>query len=310
MRQSNKTQKFHCLLLRWYSANKRPLPWRRTRDPYRILVSEIMLQQTHVSRVQQKYPQFLKRFPTLQSLANSHTADVIRAWQGMGHNKRALRLRDFAREVVQKYNCRIPKEVNVLLSLPGIGKYTAHALACFAFSERVPVVDVNVSRVLSRVFWRMKSTHDRKDDRTIWKLAQRILPRIKSYEWNQALMDLGATVCISRRPLCSVCPISSVCASQEFLSQVNGKPQSRRTRHEKLYDGFPLRIYRGRIVEQLRKLNNKGKINAVSLGELIKPNFSRTERSWLRSLLNNLEEDGLVELHQRGNTTFVSLPQT
>lgn len=304
MRQNPKIKKLHLHLLHWYSRNKRSLPWRKTRDPYRILVSEIMLQQTQVHRVQQKYPIFLRRFPSIQKLARATTAAVIRSWQGMGYNRRALLLRDCAKKIMQQHQGKIPGDVNLLMTLPGIGRYTAHAVACFAFKKPVPVVDVNAHRVLSRVFYRMKGVSERKDPETIWKLAEYAVPKHDASRWNQALMDFGAEICTSRKPRCSICPIVSMCASVQNLSQRNGRTSVRNQRHEKRYNGLPIRIYRGRIVEHLRNLNGKKTIGASTLGKLIKPNFSSAELPWLKGILNKLQDDGLVEVHQRGRKSL------
>lgn len=310
MTQKTKTQKFRRLLLNWYRENKRHLPWRTTRNPYRILVSEIMLQQTQASRVQKKYPLFLKRYPTLQSLASSPVADVIRSWQGMGYNRRVLRLKRFAEEVVENYGGRIPREVKLLQSLPGVGQYTAHATACFAFDQPVPVVDVNVTRVLSRVFQQMNSVSERKNHRTVWKLAQRILPGKDVSHWNQALMDLGATVCTARRPLCATCLVNALCSSVHILSRSNGEAAGRSATREKLYRGLPVRIYRGRIVESLRRLNGRSTVELSKLGRLIKHDFTSTEIPWLKSVIQKLTEDGLVELGKRERKIHVRLPLT
>ncbi len=310
MPRFNKSKKLHDLLLRWYRSNKRPLPWRKTRNPYRILVSEVMLQQTQVSRVKKKYSLFIKRYPTLQSLARAPVADAIRSWQGMGYNQRVLRLKRFAKEVVENYGGQIPEEIKALQSLPGVGQYTAHAIACFAFNQPVPVGDVNVSRVLSRVFKRMKSVSDRSDNETVWKLARQILPEKDVPHWNQALMDLGATVCTARRPLCATCPVSALCLSAHVLLHSIGEAGVRSATREKLYRGLPVRIYRGRIVEGLRRLNGSSTIELSRLGRLIKPDFTGTEIPWLRSVTQKLAEDGLVELGKRKNKILVRLPRT
>lgn len=301
-----KIGKFHRLLLRWYRSNKRPLPWRKTRNPYHILVSEIMLQQTQVSRVLQKYPGFLRRFPTLHKLAHASTAEVVQAWRGMGYNNRAVRLRDFARQVVQSHEGKIPNDANTLQTLPGIGKYTAHALACFAFGKEVPVVDVNVSRVLSRIFFRMRHPADLKESKTMWRLAECILPKHRAADWNQALMDLGATYCTARKPLCAECPVSVACASRATLRFSDR--ERRENKKEKLYRGFPIRIYRGRIIEHLR--NVPATIEVGKLGGFVKGNFSQKELPWLSSILHKLRNERLVELRARGDKTYARLART
>ena len=172
------------LLLEWYTANGRDLPWRRTRDPYAILVSEVMLQQTQVERVVQRYLEWLERWPTAESLAAASTADVIRAWQGLGYNRRAVSLQRAAQRIARE---GWPDD---LTSLPGVGPYTAAAVRCFAFAEDVLPVDVNVARVQRRTGASFSSTAA------------------------QALMDLGATVCLARVPRCSCCPLAVACSSR------------------------------------------------------------------------------------------------
>ena len=194
-------------LLSWFDATGRRLPWRETADGYAILVSEVMLQQTQVDRVIPVYHAFLHRFPTFESLADAPAGEVIRAWAGMGYNRRALNLQRAAQAVVERHGGALPTDPKALRSLPGVGEYTANALACFAQGRQVAVVDTNVRRVLGRVFhWPSTPT-----DREVAATAERVLPEGKAWAWNQALMDLGATVCTSRRPTCLLCPVRSAC---------------------------------------------------------------------------------------------------
>ena len=186
---------FHSNILHWYKKNGRDLPWRTTKNPYRILLSEIMAQQTQVNRVAQFYLTWLKEFPTLSLLARATKADVLRRWSGLGYNSRALRLHELAKRLSENSGGRLPRTIEELRALPGVGKYTAHAIACFAFGASVPVVDVNVRRIFSRVFWNARSAADVKPEKEIWTLAEKFLPRKNAAEWNQALMDMGALVC-------------------------------------------------------------------------------------------------------------------
>ena len=183
-------------LLAWYQANGRDLPWRRTRDPYAILVSEVMLQQTQVARVLPRYTAWLERWPTCESLAEAAPADVIAAWIGLGYNRRAVQLQRCASEVVALGG--FPRDPEMLRELPGIGPYTAAAIACFAFGAQLAAPDTNARRVLGRAF----------DD------PGRPPPEGLAYRWNQALFDLGREVCIARRPRCGVCPLASGCPSR------------------------------------------------------------------------------------------------
>src|SRR5262249_43951652 len=187
-------------LLGWYARHGRDLPWRRTREPYRVLVSEIMLQQTQVDRVIPKYHEFLDRYPTLEALATADVADVKRTWYPLGYNIRPVHLHGIAREAVARYGGRLPADDEALRAMKGVGRYTAGAVRSFAFGARAPILDTNVRRVLGRVF------HG-EDGRQVsaaalWALAEQVLPRTRVYDFNQALMDFGATWCTARKPLC------------------------------------------------------------------------------------------------------------
>jgi len=197
------TQAFTRKLLRWYGQHARDLPWRRTRDPYRVIVSEFMLQQTQVSRVSEFYPRFLKRFPTVYDLAKAKPKAVREAWDGLGYYARASNLHALARVVSKTMNGKLPDDTEQLDDLPGVGRYTAGAVACFAYEQSVPAVDTNVKRVLERVF----RTKD------VWGLAAAIVPKQGKRAWrfNQALMELGALVCVARKPRCPVCPVRNEC---------------------------------------------------------------------------------------------------
>ena len=201
---------FRRRLLTWYRRHGRDLPWRRTRDPYRVLVSEVMLQQTQVSRVIPKYREWLRRYPSLETLAAASAGEVREAWYPLGYNVRPLRLRTIARTVVRRHRGRLPRSREGLLALDGIGAYTAGAVLSFAFGQDAAILDTNVRRVLRRV-WVGEDRQVR--DRALWDLAERLLPRGRTYDFNQALMDLGATVCTARRPRCGVCPLARMCAS-------------------------------------------------------------------------------------------------
>ena len=205
--------RFQRRLLAWYARHGRDLPWRRTRVPYRVLVSEIMLQQTQVERVLPKYREFLRRWPTLRRLATASADEVRRAWYPLGYNVRPVRLHAIARESVARYHGRLPDTSDGLRALPGVGRYTAGALLSFAFGRDAAVLDTNVRRVLTRVFLGPRRTARLRGDRALWALAERLVPRGRAYDFNQALMDFGATWCKPRRPRCSPCPMRSFCAS-------------------------------------------------------------------------------------------------
>jgi A/G-specific adenine glycosylase len=216
---------FRRRLLAWFRRHGRDLAWRKTRDPYRVLVSEVMLQQTQVSRVEEYYPRFLDRFPTLQHLAAARPGRVREEWDGLGYYRRAANLHRLAREVVARHDGRIPDRVDALRRLPGVGPYTAGAVASFAFERAVPAVDTNVARVLRRAFHpRLKSGAHAV--RTLWATAAAILPARGKTAWafNQAIMELGAMICTARVAKCGECPVSAACITgKRQRSTVNGQ---------------------------------------------------------------------------------------
>jgi len=326
MPPSNKLQRIRKGILGWYGANRRPFPWRETRDPYRILLSEIMLQQTQADRVSVLYPKFLSKYPTVEELCDTSRAEVVRAWKGLGYNNRAVRLHAAVREIRTGYNCRVPDDIDDLDSLPGVGKYTACAVACFAFGRKTPLVDVNVRRVLSRIFRKMTGRYEVLDDATVWKMAGRILPR-DAYTWNQALMEFGTLVCTARNPACGECPVRTSCPSLATLrSSPAGKksrtagpvPQrergrasatqrgrGRRPAGEPAHFGVPRRIWRGRVVEHLR-----GTGRSVTLGRLaraLRPDGRNGSNRWLDDVVEGLERDGVVQIRRGGSRTSVAL---
>lgn len=202
----------------WYRRNSRDLPWRRTRDPYQVLVSELMLQQTQVSRVVIKYGEFLERFPTIQHVARAKPSRVMEAWQGLGYYARARNLHRLARQVTfggGASDGQLPSDPEALRSLPGIGAYTAGAVASFAYERRAALVDTNVARVLKRVFAPKAQLKTAKGQRIVWGIAESILPRTGRATWthNQALMELGALICTARVARCEECPVRPYCAT-------------------------------------------------------------------------------------------------
>jgi len=204
-------QRFRRQLLTWYRKNGRDLPWRKTDDPYHILVSEVMLQQTQVDRVLPKYLEWLEKYPSLEALAAAPPADVSRTWYPLGYNIRPKRLQSIAREAVDKYGGELPSDEETLLSFKGIGEYTAGAIRSFAFRERAAILDTNVARVLLRVFIGGGDTKQHAMKRQLWQLSEALVPRRHVFDFNQALMDFGATVCNARKPRCLVCPMRAHC---------------------------------------------------------------------------------------------------
>jgi A/G-specific adenine glycosylase len=203
---------FRRRLLAWFRRAGRDLPWRRTRDPYRVLVSEVMLQQTPVARVAEYYPRFLTSFPTVEHLASARPRQVREVWDGLGYYRRAANLHRLARAVVRSAGGRIPDDPAALQRLPGIGRYTAGAVACFAYERAVPAVDTNVARVLRRAFHPRLAGGARGTAR-LWATAAALQPRQGRTAWrfNQALMELGAVICTARVAHCPRCPVARVC---------------------------------------------------------------------------------------------------
>ena len=209
----------HHLLLEWYERAGRDLPWRNIADPYAVLVSEMMLQQTQVDRVLPKYQEFLARFPTLAALAEAPTGEVIRAWAPLGYNMRAVRLQAIARQVMADYDGQIPADLENLCKLKGVGRYTAGAIACFAHRQQVATVDTNIRRVLYRIFVGIERPEEPVREERAWKLAEEVLPPGEAYAWNQALMDLGAMICTATSPACEACPMQQTCRAYQEVSQ-------------------------------------------------------------------------------------------
>src|SRR5262245_9449396 len=225
---------FRRRLLGWYGRHQRALPWRGTRDPYAVLVSEFMLQQTQVSRVMGHYPRFLTRYPTIEDLAAAPADAVRESWHGLGYYARARNLHAAARRVVADHGGRLPRELERLRKLPGIGRYTAHAVASLGFGADVATVDTNIDRVLGRVFKIRGAKKSAARARRVWSRAEVLVPRRRSADWNQALMDLGATICVARRPRCEKCPVATVCRSRRRLltRRSADEPSSDRLEHE------------------------------------------------------------------------------
>ena len=208
-------REFSRRLRAWFRNHGRDLPWRRTRDPYRVLVSELMLQQTQVSRVVDYYERFLARFPTLDHVAEAPQRSVLKSWAGLGYYARARSLHALARHVTRDGGA-IPDDPEKLRALPGIGAYTAGAVASFAYERRAALVDTNVARVLQRVFLPAVDATSSRGQRATWTIAEQLLPRTGRHTWvhNQALMELGALLCTARVRHCHRCPVARLCATR------------------------------------------------------------------------------------------------
>ena len=215
MRQADRLKAIQKALAAWYRRHGRDLPWRRTRDPYAIWVAEIMLQQTQVATVGPYYRRFLRRFPNATRLARAPLDHVLKAWEGLGYYGRARNMHRAAKEMVRRFGGRLPETHAALLSLPGIGRYTAGAVASIAFGLDEPVLDGNVERVLCRAFCIRRNPKESATRKRLWRLARQLIPPDRASEMNQALMDLGATVCTPRRPGCPRCPLRRACAARQ-----------------------------------------------------------------------------------------------
>ena len=205
--------RFRRVLLKWYDQHGRDLPWRTTGDPYHILVSEVMLQQTQVDRVLPKYHEWLGKYPSFEALAAADDADVSATWRPLGYNIRPKRLHSIAREAVASYGGQLPSDRETLLSFKGIGEYTAGAILSFAFRQRAAILDTNVARVLFRVFLGQGEPKAHAMLKHLWLVSAALVPRGRAFDFNQALMDFGAMACTARKPACLVCPMAKFCRS-------------------------------------------------------------------------------------------------
>ncbi len=263
----------------WYASRRGAYPWRQTSDPYAIWVSEVMLQQTQASRVVPAFRSFLRRFPTVGALAAAPRRDVVSEWGGLGYNRRAVRLCDAARAIVGDHDGRIPREEDALLELPGVGRYTAAAVASMGFGEPVAVVDTNVRRVVARVHLGMEG-HE-VSSKEAWALADAWLDRDAPGTWNQAVMDLGREVC-RPNPRCDVCPLARVCRFRR-----SGSVPRRGPRRQGRFEGSSRQV-RGAVVNALR--SNRS-LTSAQLAEEVGFAPDRVERA-----VEALALEGLLEV--------------
>jgi A/G-specific adenine glycosylase len=217
-------RQFRRVLLRWYDRNGRDLPWRATADPYHILVSEIMLQQTQVDRVLPKYHEWLDKYPSLEALADAGEDAAVETWYPLGYNIRPRRLHAIARESVARFGGELPSDEETLRSFKGIGPYTAGALMSFAFGKRAAILDTNVARVLFRVVIGRGDPRTHRMRRHLWAVSESMMPRKRVFDFNQAIMDFGALVCVARSPKCGACPMSAICRAFPFDPRLEGTP--------------------------------------------------------------------------------------
>lgn len=289
-------------LLSWYRTHKRDLPWRDTRDPYRILVSELMLQQTQVDRVRLFYVSWLKQFPDWNTLAKASNGKVIRAWAGLGYNRRVLMLRDIARTVVKN---GLPKTAKEWEQLKGIGPYTAAAVSLFASHERVLPIDTNIRRVLARLLLAIPFP-DASVDPNLHSQQDKILPkRGHFFDVPQALFDLATSVC-KKDPDCATCPMRCLCPMAEafMTGRVTIPKRSTKKPRERIHRNkrYPDRIFRGRILRVVREHSG---VSLRRLGPLVDPTFDQEmDVNWLHALVARLKADGMLT-QRRGNLYLV-----
>lgn len=264
-------QTFQNVIFSWWKENKRDLPWRRTNDPYKIFVSEVMLQQTQVLRVIPKYAEFIKASPTVEALAHKTPAQVLKLWKGMGYNRRALYLHKAAKAIVEAHRGKFPKNLKELVKLPGVGNYTARAVLVFAYGQDVAMVDTNIRKIITHFFFHGKP----QKEHIIEEVADQLLPKEKSWEWHQALMDYGALE----------------------LVKLERPERSRRT-IVPFKDSN--RFYRGRIVDRLRE----GDISESQLCSEFQKQYKKP-LSFIKNIIKGLIRDGLVG-KKKGNV--LSLP--
>jgi A/G-specific adenine glycosylase len=284
--------------LEWYARHGRhDLPWRRVRDPYFNLVAEFMAQQTQLERVVRKFEEFVARFPTIAALAQASAGDVLRRWQGLGYNSRAIRLHESARAIVDRHGGIIPHDIDTLRALPGIGPYTAAAVRAFGYNLDDAPVDVNVRRIVHRVRFGMEYP-PKASARELDAEALALVPHGAAHDWNSALMDLGTAICTARAPKCLICPIRASCAAApidaaelERARRVHAKAPSPQ---EALPFERTTRFARGRIIERLRALPPGQRISLLDLHGELAPVLPERSLDDVNGLVAALERDGLI----------------
>ena len=280
-------------LISWYDENARDLPWRRTRDPWRVLISEVMLQQIQVKRAIPFYKSFLARFPTPRALADAPVAEAIRAWGDLGRYKRVVNLHRTARILVEEFGGEIPSNPEVLVKLPGIGPYTAGAVACFAFEKDTAFMDTNARRVLHRLFLGPEVPEPFATEGELLRLAETLVPRGRGWRWGQSVIEFGAIQCTARKPLCESCPLSYLCAARPTIwGALTSLPRAAKSNYR--YEGSN-RYYRGRVLAVLRETSEES-IPLQELGTILHEDFGRKDLPRLYHVVESLERDGLVKI--------------
>lgn len=298
---------FSNTILDWYAIHKRDLPWREQGlDPYWVVVAEIMLQQTQVPRVIEKYKEFLSKFPTIYDLAGASRESVILAWRGLGYNRRALMLQQFAQEVVRLYDGKIPQVPEALIKLSGIGPYAAGSIASFAFNRPDPAIDVNVRRIYMRFFHGRDEglPMAKEEEKKLYTLVKSSIPDNQSCDLHNALMDFGSLVCLRDAPKCSECVLRKSCGFFPLYSIKKEKVlfvAEKKVEKGMIENGrhIPNRIFRGRIVEFVRKHAGE-EVLLLELGCAVKKDFVDSEEGWLVELCSKLEKEGMITVVRKG----------
>jgi A/G-specific adenine glycosylase len=285
-------------LLEWYGVHGRSrLPWRVVRNPYYTLVSEFMLQQTQVDRVVPKFEAFVAQFPDVAALAQARVSDVLRAWQGLGYNARALRLHQLAQAVVERFGGSIPRDPDLLQTLPGVGPYTVAAIRAFAYDEDDAPLDTNIRRIVHRLCFGVEYPK-RAQQRDLDARARELVPAGLAHDWNSALMDLGATLCTARAPKCLLCPLQSVCAAAPIdaatLDELRLKSLGTRTQKETIPFKRTTRYARGRIIDRLRALPAGERISLLKLHRDLEPLLPERTFTEVQTLVDGLQREGLI----------------
>jgi A/G-specific adenine glycosylase len=235
-------------LLKWYRDHARDLPWRKSCDPYRVWLSEVMLQQTQVATVREYFEQFVAALPDVRQLAAADERQVLRLWEGMGYYRRARQLHAAAKEIVSQRGGEFPSDVGELMNLPGIGRYTAGAIASIAFGRRAPILEANTSRLFSRLICFQGDPSNADGQRLLWRTSEEILPHKNVAEFNQALMELGSLVCTPAEPRCAECPLSGLCGARARGLQREIPPPKARKEYTELREAAVVLRHRGRVL--------------------------------------------------------------
>jgi A/G-specific adenine glycosylase len=280
-------------LITWFRENGRDLPWRRTRDPWRVVVSKVMLKQIQVARAVPFYELFVARFPTPRALSEAPLSEAIKAWGELGRYRRVVSLHKTARILVEEHGGEVPSDPEMLVKLPGIGPYTAGAVACFAFERDAHFVDTNVWRVLHRLFFGAEIPDPKAKEKQLLNLAEAMVPRGGGWRWGQSVMELGALQCKARKPLCGACPVADPCAARPTI----GEALASRPRTARATQGYrgSNRYYRSRALAVLREAPPEG-MTLSELGEGLREGFAEADLPWLRGVVESLRKDGLAQI--------------